>query len=160
MFLQSALLVGLASFSFVLGDTSFPPAELARIKSLQTSNPAIGSECGCDILSSLFNNQLYEPGSEIYDAESMHYWNARGTLLPRCFFVPTDASEVAQAVVTLGLCKSQFAVRGGGHMPVRVLSGSQLLDRRLIILPGSRSGEHRWRCLDCHVWLQGDQNGR
>ena len=119
MFLQSALLVGFASFSLVLGDITFPLAELARIKSLQTSNSAIGSECGCDILSRVFDDKLYKPGSEIYTAESTHFWNARGTLLPKCVFVPTDASEVAQAVVTLGSCKSQFAVRGGGHMPVR-----------------------------------------
>jgi len=152
MFLRKTLIASLlASVQFAHGDTSFPPSELANIKRLQASSLATDSECACNILAKLFDNKLYENGSEIYKAESTHYWNARGTPLPRCVFVPTDPNEVAQAVVTLGLCKSQFAVRGGGHMPVRSLPGSQLLDRHLIILPGSRRGEHRWRCFGCHV---------
>ncbi|PVH79915.1 FAD binding domain protein [Cadophora sp. DSE1049] len=118
MFLRKLLLGGLASFPFVRGDSSFPPSELAKIKSLQSSTSATGSDCACNILTKLFEDRLHQSGSEVYTAESTHYWNSRGTLLPRCVFIPMSADEVAQAVVTLGLCKSQFAVRGGGHMPV------------------------------------------
>lgn len=118
MLLSAVLSVGLASLGFVYGSSSLPSAEYEKIKSLKEASSAKGSECACNILTGLFESKSHQPESAVYTTESTHHWDTRANALPKCVFVPTTADEVAQAVVTLNMCKSQFAIRGAGHMPV------------------------------------------
>jgi FAD/FMN-containing dehydrogenase len=41
---------------------------------------------------------------------------------PECVFRPSSADEVAQAVQIMQDTQTQFAVRGGGHMAIKVCS--------------------------------------
>jgi len=58
------------------------------------------------------------PGSAAYQAEATNYYDLREDLSPKCIFVPANANDVAKGVVVLEVCKSEFAIRGAGHMPV------------------------------------------
>jgi hypothetical protein len=70
-------------------------------------------------LTGLFWGKVFYPGSSsyVYEAKT-HYYDLREDLAPKCVFVPQTANDVAKGVVVLNVCQSQFAVRGGGHMPV------------------------------------------
>ena len=78
----------------------------------------LGSTCACNVLKFHYKNQVLYPGSEEYTKEASHYWDARATLSPKCVFVPQNELEVAGGTLALNLCKSVFAIRSGGHMPV------------------------------------------
>ncbi|KAL2063148.1 hypothetical protein VTL71DRAFT_6220 [Oculimacula yallundae] len=91
MYFSPLLYIGLASIDLVLGKVPLPASEYGKV---------------------------HYPGSAAYRSESTHYWDSRASKSPKCVFVPIHVDEVAQAVVALNLCKSQFAVRGAGHMPV------------------------------------------
>lgn len=103
-----------------VADDSVTEAERSSITTFKLKNfgTTFGSTCACTILSSLFGPKILYPGSAAYEQESTYYWDIKGALTPKCVFVPANAKEIARGVVALNLCQSQFAVRGGGHMPV------------------------------------------
>jgi len=110
----------LSLLSFARANTSVSDADRIAITALQATNfgTNLGSTCACTILNSLFRGKVLFPGSAAYTAEATHYWDLRADLSPKCVFVPATARDVAKGVVALDVCKSQFAIRAGGHMPV------------------------------------------
>jgi hypothetical protein len=78
------------------------------------------ASCACTKLSTLYTDKLLYPNATDYTAEATAYWDLRADLSPACIFLPTTAEEVASAVAELVACNAQFAVRGGGHMNVRM----------------------------------------
>lgn len=110
-------LLGLAS-----ADSSCSVSDAIAIAKLQTAqfpnNLGLGSSCACTILEALFSTKVLFPGSSEYTAEATHFYDLREDLSPKCIFVPETVNDVAKGVVVLDVCQSQFAIRGGGHMPV------------------------------------------
>lgn len=84
-----------------------------------------GSLCGCKLLSLLSPANVHFPGSATYTSEQASYWSATARLAPRCIFTPSTAKEVSAGVQVATICKSEFAMRGGGHMPVVGASSSE-----------------------------------
>jgi hypothetical protein len=48
----------------------------------------------------------------------IEYWSSTLYESPTCVFVPENAQQVSFAIAALTLTSTQFAVRGGGHMPI------------------------------------------
>lgn len=107
---------------FAVADFSVSDAEISSINTVKTTNygTTIGSTCACGVLGFFFQGKIHFAGSPTYTNETTYYWDLKEKLSPKCTFVPADAHDVAKGVVILNVCKSQFAVRGGGHMPVSV----------------------------------------
>jgi hypothetical protein len=121
LFSRSSLLASLAVCPLVHANQSVTAADVASITSLKkgTFGTTMGSTCACNILSFLFRENVLHPGSAEYTTQATAYFDLREDLSPKCVFVPTSENDLAKGVVTLDICQSQFAIRGGGHMPVR-----------------------------------------
>lgn len=85
-------------------------------QNLTITNLTTGANCACTQLASTYGDLVILPNSTNYTAEATDYWDIRADLLPGCIFMPSDASQVADAVSTFVSCGAQFAIRGGGHM--------------------------------------------
>jgi len=141
--LFSKIVAVLLSLGLARADDSVSDADRSLITNFWATNlsTSIGSTCACTILSSLFQGKVLSPGSPAYTSEATHFWDLRENLSPKCIFVPATANDVAKGVVILDVCQSQFAVRGGGHMPV----GSAVLANEVLLLTrflGRRSCQH------------------
>jgi hypothetical protein len=77
-----------------------------------------GAKCACTQLASNYGSLVLTSNSTTYTEEVTDYWDVRADLLPRCVFMPTQADQVADAVLAFISCGAQFAIRGGGHMNV------------------------------------------
>jgi hypothetical protein len=82
-------------------------------------NVALGSS-GCDALSKNVPNTIFYRGDDVYEYESKQFWSNNEIMDPECVFRPSSADEVAQAVQIMQDTQTQFAVRGGGHMAIKV----------------------------------------
>lgn len=102
-------------------DSSFTDDEIASISSTKTVTfgNTVGSICGCTLLSIFAFGKVHFPGSSKFTDESTtKFWSESTWDTPRCVFVPTTAKDVAKGVTVMNLCQAEFAIRGGGHMPV------------------------------------------
>jgi hypothetical protein len=119
--------------------------EFVRIKDLVSTRfgNSTGSACACGVLDIVLPGKVIHPGTTDYTNETTHYYDKREDLAPKCVFVPGSAGDVALGVVALKLCKSPFAVRGGGHMPVS-LNNSRAWSQKSLNVPstGQRSSEY------------------
>ncbi|KAF8431383.1 hypothetical protein BGX38DRAFT_1229045 [Terfezia claveryi] len=78
----------------------------------------VSSWCGCTLLSMLAFREVYWPGSNTYLVESTtKYWSITTWNQPQCVFVPQTAKSVGKGIWAARLCGTDFAIRGGGHMP-------------------------------------------
>lgn len=85
---------------------------------LQIAKP---EQCACKKLVQSFGSGVILPGQNNYTQQTIdYYWDVRADLSPACVIVPKTAQEVAKSLKILKACNSQFAVRGGGHMNVRL----------------------------------------
>lgn len=75
---------------------------------------------GCASLQNAFPGKTFFPGQEVYDFEKTNFWSNHEILSPKCVFRPETVQDVAAAVITLKEDCTQFAVRGGGHMGIKV----------------------------------------
>lgn len=116
----TSILLALFISCVVTAEESVTTADVSSITSYQEANfgTTYGSTCACATLSVLFKSKVLYPGTAAYTTEATHYWDIKEALSPKCIFVPASANDAAKGVVALNVCKSQFAVRGGGHMPV------------------------------------------
>ncbi|KAI4861342.1 FAD binding domain protein [Hypoxylon rubiginosum] len=78
----------------------------------------------CQVLGQRFPNQLHWPGTEQYTNETSLYWSRTTLVTPYCIFTPENANHVSAAVIELRRTQTQFAVRSGGHMPVKGAAGT------------------------------------
>jgi hypothetical protein len=95
-------------------------AAVTSAQNLTIANLTAGANCACTQLASTYGGQVLTSNSTNYTAEATDYWDIRADLLPGCIFSPANADEVAAAVSTFISCGAQFAIRGGGHMNVRL----------------------------------------
>lgn len=77
---------------------------------------------GCHALSKAkdLQNTIYPKGSDVYRYENADFWSLTEILSPTCVFRPTTAAQIGSAVEILTQTNTQFAVRGGGHMGIKV----------------------------------------
>lgn len=115
----TTLTLGALALANAASATELPKSISDSIRKLAaTYGTSVGSTCACGVLQKTYKDQVYLPGTTQYTSESSHYWDARSTLAPKCVFTPSTVIEVAGGVLALNLCRSQFAIRSGGHMPV------------------------------------------
>ncbi|KAF8477448.1 hypothetical protein BDZ91DRAFT_633580, partial [Kalaharituber pfeilii] len=89
-----------------------------------------GTDCACVLLKRFSKDSLFMDDDTQYMDERTAYWSATDWLSPRCIFIPDGAGDVAKGVAVLRECGAEFAVKGGGHMP---LSGTSSSDDGVLI---------------------------
>lgn len=122
--LASTVLRILAPFISLLhatGATALSPRK--SIDVIQTRNPGPGNP-GCLALAKEFTgeNTIFNKGTDVYNYENspLEFWSITEILSPSCVFRPTSADQIGQAVKILKGANVKFAVRGGGHMGIKV----------------------------------------
>ncbi|VUC35662.1 unnamed protein product [Clonostachys rosea] len=100
----------------LLGAAAADYSPLARRDLLIT--PAV--QVACDQLNSIAPNSTYFPNSTAYETQRINVWDKRANLYPACIHMPSTAEDVARAVAIFHQHKVPFAVKGGGHMNVRI----------------------------------------
>lgn len=100
-------------------------AFLASVAGFAVAAPALNStnvnstNAACQELANKYPNQLYLPSSLQYANETASYYSREEVLQPYCVFAPASAQQVAQGLSVFRSTKTQFAVRGAGHMTVK-----------------------------------------
>ena len=95
-------------------------APLLLAAAAATSTKRQSNSNGCDALSKNVPNTIFYRGDDVYKYESKQFWSNNEIMDPECVFRPSSADEVAQAVQIMQDTNTQFAVRGGGHMAIKV----------------------------------------
>ena len=75
---------------------------------------------GCQALKEPLGDALFSRGTTVYDYESKNFWSNTEILSPGCVFRPRSAGQLAEGLEALVDANAEFAVRGGGHMGIRV----------------------------------------
>lgn len=76
---------------------------------------------GCRNLKKQFAQDVFAEGHPVFEYETNdQYWSNTEIMSPDCVFRPQSAGQLAQGLKILVESQSQFAVRGGGHMGIRV----------------------------------------
>ncbi|KAH7083199.1 hypothetical protein BKA63DRAFT_549625 [Paraphoma chrysanthemicola] len=73
----------------------------------------------CSLLKQQFANITYLPSDAGFEAETQVSWDAAAWQTPACVFAPRSAVDLSFAVKLLSKSSTLFAMRGGGHMPIR-----------------------------------------
>ncbi len=122
--LASTVLPILAPFTSLLhatGATALSPRK--SIDVIQTRDPG-PDNAGCLALAKEFDgeNAVFSKGTDVYNYENSprEFWSNTEILSPSCVFRPTSAEQIGQAVTVLKRANVKFAVRGGGHMGIKV----------------------------------------
>ncbi|KAE9578544.1 hypothetical protein CGMCC3_g5561 [Colletotrichum fructicola] len=76
----------------------------------------------CQNLKSAFANSTILADDEVYMEETQVPWSARSWLGPACIFAPTNANQLSSGLRCIVEQEVQFAMRGGGHMPISNVS--------------------------------------
>lgn len=95
-------------------------------------------KCACTGLSNHSSNFTLFSNSTAYETQRVNVWDKRANLHPACIYLPSTADDVAKGVEILSTCKAQFAVKGGGHMNVRII----LLPNPLSLYPLQHKAAH------------------
>ena len=85
-------------------------------------NATAAADCdeACSVLAEVFPSKVFYAGSSVYAYENSQFWSNVEILDPMCIFRPTCASDVATGIKVLKASSGSFAVRGGGHMGIKV----------------------------------------
>ncbi|KAI0189045.1 hypothetical protein F4808DRAFT_47462 [Astrocystis sublimbata] len=62
---------------------------------------------------------LWTPNDPLYQSSNTSYFSNTAKLQPACIFSPTTAAQVSAAVRALSAADERFAIRSGGHAPLR-----------------------------------------
>ena len=113
------LLASSLGFAAALNPARRADTPLAHLDSL----PGLcdGATCACAQLSAMFGDLLLLKNSSGFTSQAEDFYDIRAVLEPKCIFVPQSAAQVAAGMSVLAACGAQFAIRGGGHMNVRIL---------------------------------------
>lgn len=106
----SSLLLSLA------GSVATVAAEPSKV--VAKSSPSV--KAGCRALEKPLAESVFLPNTAVYDYEAQNFWSNTEILTPGCVFRPQSSDELAEGVKTLVNADAEFAVRGGGHMGIRV----------------------------------------
>jgi len=93
----------------------------AAVALLVTSSAARHSDC--EALAQVLPGKVFYPRSNVYQYENAEFWSNTELMSPDCVFRPVSAGDVSTGVKTLRSVNGKFAIRGGGHMGIKVDSG-------------------------------------
>ncbi|KAF8461972.1 hypothetical protein BDZ91DRAFT_699149 [Kalaharituber pfeilii] len=119
-----AALLALTSPISADGSSQITTTEKSNITNAKSTifGSSFSATCGCTLLSiySFFGeSEVFYSGSSTYASETQgQFWSQTLWTTPKCVFVPRTAKDVAKGVFIATLCRSEFGVRGGGHMVV------------------------------------------
>ncbi|KAI3337024.1 FAD binding domain protein [Xylariaceae sp. AK1471] len=85
---------------------------------LSVQSVAVNVANTCGELKRLFGSKLSLPATREYSIVAPENWSETAQLSPGCLFEPDTAQDVANALRIPVQRGTEFAVRGGGHMPV------------------------------------------
>ena len=85
---------------------------------------------GCSELAWLLPSKVFFPGDTVYDYEVGNFWSNTEILKPACIARPTSSEDVSTVIQTSRSSETEFAVRAGGHMPVR---GANSVDDGILV---------------------------
>lgn len=74
----------------------------------------------CKTLSSSVPHSVYSPDTLVYQYEKQNFWSNTEILSPDCVFRPQSGGQLAKGLKQLVESRAPFAVRGGGHMGIKV----------------------------------------
>jgi len=77
---------------------------------------------GCDALKSCLGDSVFFPLDKVYSHESQNFWSNTEILSPACVFRPDSAQQLGEGIKLLTERQANVAVRGGGHMGIKVAS--------------------------------------
>lgn len=75
---------------------------------------------GCKVLNQRFPTKVFYPSSDVYEYENAEFWSNTQLLDPACIFRPSSAKDVSDGIRILEATSGKFAIRGGGHMGIKV----------------------------------------
>lgn len=75
---------------------------------------------GCQTLKNALSDSVFAKDSVVYAYESENFWSNTEILSPECVFRPQSGQQLSSGLQELVKSQSQFAVRGGGHMGIKV----------------------------------------
>lgn len=75
---------------------------------------------GCHALNEPLGDAVFSRGTPVYNYESKNFWSNTEIMSPGCVFRPQSSSQLAEGLQALVGANAEFAVRGGGHMGIRV----------------------------------------
>ena len=81
---------------------------------------AADSASGCNALKKSLGSSLFAQGTEVYEYEAQNFWSNTEIMSPGCVFRPQSSGQLAEGLSALVGANAHFAVRGGGHMGIRV----------------------------------------
>lgn len=97
---------------------------LAGMVSASLVAPTTPVSNGCKALDSCLGDAVFFRNSSVYQYESQEFWSNTELMSPGCVFRPTSSRELARGIKSLVDAEAKFAVRGGGHMGIRVSNSS------------------------------------
>lgn len=101
-------------------------AGVAAASSLSAPAAPASHVSGCSALRAPLGNALFPRGSSVYKYEAANFWSNTEVMTPGCVFRPQSSEQLAEGIHALANANAEFAVRGGGHMGIRVCGKSQL----------------------------------
>ena len=75
---------------------------------------------GCAALEIKFPGKTFYPGDDVYEYETSQFWSNTELMSPACVFRPESASDISASIEISTSTSTDFAVRGGGHMGIKV----------------------------------------
>jgi hypothetical protein len=78
---------------------------------------------GCSALRAPLGSALFSRGSSVYKYEAANFWSNTELMTPGCVFRPQSSAQLAEGIAALASANAEFAVRGGGHMGIKVCFG-------------------------------------
>lgn len=100
-----------------IGSAALP---LAGAVATVAANSTQSVSSGCHALAKPLGDAVFYHNSDVYKYESKNFWSNTEILSPRCVFRPQSSSQLAEGLQALVGANAEFAVRGGGHMGIRV----------------------------------------
>lgn len=80
----------------------------------------------CEALAQVLPSTIFYSASSVYQYENAEFWSNTELMNPHCVFRPVSAADVSKGIKTLRSVNGKFAVRGGGHMGIKVYPGETI----------------------------------
>lgn len=94
---------------------------LVALSTLLATIPATTAQGdGCAVLANRFPTKVFYPSNNVYEYENAEFWSNTQLLDPACIFRPSSAKDVSDGIKILDAASGKFAIRGGGHMGIKV----------------------------------------
>lgn len=94
---------------------------------------ASSSSPGCSALKGSVNSSIFYPNTDVYEYEAQNFWSNTEIMSPGCVFRPQSSAQLGEGVKALVDAQAKFAVRGGGHMGIRVRRNLSRINRVVLI---------------------------